>query len=214
MLKFELFMQQTTQKFNHLQVLPMSHFPTNPLKAVSLSLRIHVLRITFLCMAVLFVATPAHAQTVAKDLVVEPITDSPDNAANEAHQQVLEAFQARLPGVPVDSISEGPYPGLYEVITQSQIIYVDEKVQLLFQGEMIDLNSGINLTESRLTGIHMGLINEMGEENMLVYKSEEPSDRSITIFTDINCGYCRRLHAEIRWCKRQIPDVPACRIGK
>jgi len=68
---------------------------------------------------------------------------------------------------------------------------------LLFQGEMINLTDGVNLTEARLSGIHMGLINELGEENMLVYQAENKADRSITVFTDIDCGYCRLLHSEI-----------------
>jgi len=120
-----------------------------------------------------------------------------DTPTDAAHKKVFAAFQARLPGVPIESLSDGPYPGLYEIVTDAQVIYVDEDVSLLFQGDMIDLNSGTNLTEARMSGIHMGLINTMGEENMLVYKSEKPSDRSITVFTDINCGYCRLLHGEI-----------------
>lgn len=136
-------------------------------------------------------AEPAAPETTDK---VAGMIDTP---TDETHKKVFEAFRVRLPGVPIESLSEAPYPGLYEVITDAQVIYVNEDVSLLFQGEMIDLATGINLTETRLTGIHMGLINDLGEENMLVYKSSEPSDRSITVFTDINCGYCRLLHGEI-----------------
>lgn len=116
---------------------------------------------------------------------------------DETHRKVFHAFQARFPALPIDSLSDGPYPGLFEVITDSQIVYVDEGMTLLFQGEMINLTDGINLTEARLAGIHMGLINELGEENMLVYNAQNDADRSITVFTDINCGYCRQLHSEI-----------------
>ena len=145
--------------------------------------------------AVMFFASPLFAQDKAPgEEAVPGMIDSP---TDETHKKVFDAFQARLPGVPVESLSDGPYPGLYEVITGSQVIYVDAAVSLLFQGEVIDLDSGTNLTEARLSGIHMGLINGMGEENMLVYKSDQPSDRTITVFTDINCGYCRKLHEEI-----------------
>lgn len=143
--------------------------------------------------AVLFCASPLFAQ----DTSTAPADGSIDVPTNPAHKKVHEAFVARLPGVPIESLSEGPFPGLYEIVTDSQVIYVDAEVGLLFQGDMIDLDSGTNLTEIRKTGIHMGLINNMGEDNMLVYKSDEPSDRTITVFTDINCGYCRRLHEEI-----------------
>lgn len=147
--------------------------------------------------ALVLCASPVFAQDTSTAPAAEKVAGTADVAMDETIKKVFDAFTARLPGVPIESLSEGPYPGLYEVITDSQVIYVDEEVGLLFQGEVIDLDSGTNLTEVRKTGIHMGLINSMGEENMLVYKADEPTDRSITVFTDINCGYCRKLHEEI-----------------
>jgi len=120
---------------------------------------------------------------------------------DETHLRVYSAFRERLPGVPIESLSDAAMPGLYEVVTNGQVIYVNETLSILFQGEMIDLTNGVNLTQERLTGIHMGLINDMGDAKMLVYpgKTAEGSDkgRTITVFTDINCGYCRMLHSQI-----------------
>lgn len=147
--------------------------------------------------AILLGASPVFAQHATTAAAPESVAGTIESPTDPAHKKVFDAFQARLPGVPIESITEGPYPGIYEIITDSQVIYVDEAVGLLFQGEMIDLNTGTNLTETRRTGLHMGLINSIGEENMLVYKADEPTDRSITVFTDINCGYCRKLHSEI-----------------
>jgi len=135
----------------------------------------------------------------------EPHAKEPQQMAESTdatQQKVFQAFRKRFPDLAIDSIAEGPYPGLYEVITDSQIVYVDEEITLLFQGEMINLTDGVNLTEARLAGIHMGLINDLGEQNMLVYDGVNEggateSDRAITVFTDIDCGYCRLLHSEI-----------------
>jgi len=130
------------------------------------------------------------------ELPMKEIQHMPE-PTDEKHRNVFNAFRERFPSLPIDSIADAPYPGLFEIITDSQIVYVDEGLKLLFQGEMINLDDGINLTEARLAGIHMGLINELGEENMLVYKAANESERTITVFTDINCGYCRLLHSEI-----------------
>jgi len=130
------------------------------------------------------------ADTLPADAVITGVV-------NEDHTEVYEAFLARFPGVPVEAFSTAPFDGLFEVITEGRIIYVDAAMTTLFQGEIIDLETGTNMTESRLSGIHMGLINAMGEDNMLVYKAKEDTGRSITVFTDINCGYCRLLHSEI-----------------
>lgn len=145
------------------------------------------------------VATDAQAAAEAVESVVVEVEDASvqETSVDARHAKVTEAFQVRLPNVPIDSISDAAMPGLYEVVTDSQVIYVNETVTLLFQGEMIDLDRGVNLTETRQSGIHMGLINDLGEDKMLVYKSKTPSDRTVTVFTDINCGYCRKLHAEI-----------------
>lgn len=144
---------------------------------------------------------PAPTEQVAQDnaSAEPPATEIQHMAepSDETHKKVFLAFRERFPALPIDSLSDGPYPGLFEVITDAQVVYVDEDMTLLFQGEMINLADGVNLTEARLAGIHMGLINELGEENMLVYKGANDSDRSITVFTDINCGYCRLLHGEI-----------------
>lgn len=135
---------------------------------------------------------PAHdAATVMPPL---PIMEIPDD---ETLQNVFYAFRERFPSLPLDDISVGPYPGWFEIISDSRLVYVTEDVSLLFQGSIVDLNSGIDLSEARMAGLHMGLINGIGEENMLVYTAEPASDRSITVFTDINCGYCQLLHSQI-----------------
>ncbi len=121
--------------------------------------------------------------------------------SNALAQSTLEDVKARLsenlPGIGITSLQETPVPGLYELVTDGQIYYVDETAEYLVDGSVIRLSDRVNLTDSRLGGIHMSLIKDVGEENMLIYEPETPSTRSITVFTDISCGYCRRLHAEL-----------------
>jgi len=127
----------------------------------------------------------------------EMMQDMMDMPTDETHAGVFKTLRTRLPGMPIQSIADAAFPGLYEVVIGSSIIYVDETVSLLFQGELIDLEQGVNLTESRLTGIRMALISDLSDDKMLIYPSKTDSKRHITVFTDINCGYCRKLHSEI-----------------
>lgn len=117
--------------------------------------------------------------------------------AESTIDEVGERLSDVLPGISVTSLTETPLPGIYELITDGQIYYLDESAEYLIDGSLIQLRDRVNLTDARLGGIHMSLIKEMGEENMLIYEPEQPSTRSITVFTDISCGYCRRLHAEL-----------------
>jgi len=111
--------------------------------------------------------------------------------------EIGERLNKRLPGIDINSLVETQMPGLYEMVSDGRIYYVDESAEYLIDGSLIRLEDRQNLTDQRLGGIHMGLIESVEEKNMLIYEPEEESNRSITVFTDISCGYCRRLHAEL-----------------
>lgn len=121
------------------------------------------------------------------------ISDVPENVLENIRTKLTE----RLPGIGIGSINSTQISGIYELITDGQIYYIDESAEYLLDGSLIQLSDRANLTEARLGGIHMSLIGQISEENMLVYEPEEASTRSITVFTDISCGYCRKLHAEL-----------------
>ncbi len=111
--------------------------------------------------------------------------------------EIGERLNKRLPGIDINSLVETQMPGLYEMVSDGRIYYVDESAEYLIDGSLIRLEDRQNITDQRLGGIHMGLIEAVEEKNMLIYEPEEESNRSITVFTDISCGYCRRLHAEL-----------------
>ncbi len=117
------------------------------------------------------------------------------DASKLAH--LREKLADQLPGMPVDSIVATPIEGVYELITEGQIYYVNDDASFLLTGNMIELATQQNLTELRLGGLHMDLLASIDESNMLIYEPKKDSDRSITVFTDITCGYCRLLHEQI-----------------
>jgi thiol:disulfide interchange protein DsbC len=62
---------------------------------------------------------------------------------------------------------------------------------------MVDVDSNVNVTENRRRGIRARMIDSIPESEMLVYSPKEPAKYTITVFTDIDCGYCRKLHSQI-----------------
>ncbi len=126
-------------------------------------------------------------------------------AADDKDEEFAEfraALSARLPDIKINSVVRSPVEGVYEVISSGQIYYVSEDARFVMDGELIDLQSRVNLTTERLGSIHIGLINAMDESDMLIYEPEGKSgsadeERSITVFTDTSCGYCRKLHEEM-----------------
>lgn len=125
------------------------------------------------------------------------IKKAADNAEDEQIKQLRAQIDEKMPGMPIKSITATPVDGVYELVSDGQIYYINKDASFLLTGNMIDLETEQNLTELRLGGLHMELLADIDESNMLIYEPEEPSDRWITVFTDISCGYCRLLHEQI-----------------
>jgi thiol:disulfide interchange protein DsbC len=68
--------------------------------------------------------------------------------------------------------------------------------RFMIEGDLIDLKTKTNVTEDAKSSIRLTAIDQLGADNMLVYKPKQIKD-TITVITDINCTYCRRLHSEI-----------------
>ena len=110
------------------------------------------------------------------------------------------AIQARLkqvlPEYKIDSITETPVPGVYEVMLGSQVVYISRDGRYMMQGRMIDLETREDLTEPRRSAARKQAVDQVGEDRMVIFSPDKPK-HTVTVFTDIDCGYCRKLHKEI-----------------
>ncbi|MFO1351797.1 MAG: DsbC family protein [Gammaproteobacteria bacterium] len=106
-------------------------------------------------------------------------------------------LQAALGGAKPDSIAETAMPGLYEVTVGTQVLYVSSDGRFAMEGDLIDLNSARNLSEMRRSQLRLDALNGVGENNMVIFSPKSEAKHTITVFTDIDCGYCRKLHKEI-----------------
>lgn len=109
---------------------------------------------------------------------------------------VRQAMAKSIPSVKIDSVKPAEIKGLYEVIVGANIFYVSEDGKYLLQGRLVDVAARKDLTEEKLAGTRRQAIEKMGQENMIVFKPKI-GKYTVTIFTDIDCGYCRKLHSEI-----------------
>ncbi|WJW74755.1 DsbC family protein [Thiohalobacter sp. IOR34] len=116
--------------------------------------------------------------------------------AADAPAVIRDALKRILPDSEPDSIQPSPIEGLYEVAYGPQIVYVSADGRFLMQGNLIDLNSGANLTAHQRSRLLKGELEAIGEDNMVIFPAKSPK-HTITVFTDIDCGYCRKLHSEI-----------------
>ncbi len=118
--------------------------------------------------------------------------------ASEADINELKAALTKsLPQAANATIKETPIDGLYEVMAGSQIMYMTKDARYILEGDLYDMQSRQNITEDARSGLRLNSVNKLGEENMLVYLPKGKVKNTITVFTDIYCPYCRKLHNEM-----------------
>ncbi len=94
--------------------------------------------------------------------------------------------------VQIKSINPSPIPGLYEVIANSSIIYVDAQAKFLIQGSITDLKTGTNLTDAREDEINRIQFSDLPFLDAVKLVRGDGS-RKMAVFADPNCGYCKTL---------------------
>ena len=109
----------------------------------------------------------------------------------------LEARLSDLaPGMKPDHIAETPLAGIYEVRYGSIIVYLSGDGRYMLRGDLMDLETRRNFTEETLNTVRAEAVAALGEENMVVFEPEAVR-HTITVFTDVDCGYCARLHQQM-----------------
>ena len=113
-----------------------------------------------------------------------------------AEKAIREALATLAPGAEVGTISASPIPGYREVVLEGRIIYVSDDGKYLIQGTLFDIAARESLTGASEAVIRKGLLGTLGKDRRIVFAAAQPK-HVITVFTDIDCGYCRRMHEQI-----------------
>lgn len=124
--------------------------------------------------------------------------------APDVEQKLTSSLKAIFPDLKADGVRSTPVEGLYEVQFGPRVFYIDEDGRYLIEGSIFDLQSRQNLTAERQKSLRLAAVNDFGEQNMIVFSPQNPQS-TITVFTDIDCPYCRKMHAQIdEYLKRGI----------
>lgn len=111
-------------------------------------------------------------------------------------ERIRSSLKVLLPGLIPDEIRASPVSNLYEVTFGTRIVYLTEDGRYLVQGKLVDLETRTEITEERLSALKLAAVNAVGEDRMIIYGPQD-AKHTITVFTDIDCGYCRKLHSEM-----------------
>jgi thiol:disulfide interchange protein DsbC len=112
-------------------------------------------------------------------------------------QRLAEA----VPGLTIVDVRPSPIVGVYEVESNNpQVIYISSDGQYFVAGDIYEVREGriSNLAEQRRETNRAQLINSVPEDQMVVFGPKNGDVKAkVTVFTDVDCGYCRKLHLEV-----------------
>lgn len=110
--------------------------------------------------------------------------------------KLKQQLEQTLPGVTIDSLSKVDNTQLYEGVINGEILYFSADGRYVLQGELVSLESRTNLTEQRRVSLRKDIIDGLDEKDMIIFEPEK-TEHTLTVFTDIDCVYCRKMHSEI-----------------
>ncbi len=103
--------------------------------------------------------------------------------------------------VPITSIETTAVPGMLQVTSDLNIFYISQDGRYAFFGDLIDLNKDKkqwSMTEQSMRQLRAKALAAIDPSNMIIYPSTAKKKiGTITVFTDIDCPYCRKMHEHI-----------------
>jgi thiol:disulfide interchange protein DsbC len=132
----------------------------------------------------------AAAQSVGTAAKAAPITAP----AKDARSEILRKFPDAKP----EDIRPSPVSGVFEVSRGADFVYVTADGKYVFAGDLYDLSSDAtaNLSERRRREVRARLLAAVPDSQALVFSPRNPKF-TVTVFTDVDCSYCRKMHSEI-----------------
>lgn len=110
--------------------------------------------------------------------------------------RVRQAIATLAPDAKIESLRPSAMPGVYEAVVGGTEVYVSADGKFLLTGALWDVGAAKNLTEQTRAVRRKDALATIGTEQRIVFAPEQPRHR-ITVFTDLDCGYCRKLHDEV-----------------
>lgn len=113
--------------------------------------------------------------------------------------EVLAAMRQARPDIPFGQIYPSPIDGVYRVPVGNQTLYVSEDGKHFIAGNLIEVTATgfVDPLEVERTEARLELVNSIKVEEQIVYKAKGETRAHINVFTDIDCGYCRKLHRQM-----------------
>ncbi len=123
----------------------------------------------------------------------DPVRTAPVDQSADPRAALLKLLPA---GSKLEDLRPSPIAGIYEFVQGAEVSYLTADGKYFLDGNLYDMKSRENLTEDLRARARLALISTVPESQMLIFGPKNPQ-YTITVFTDIDCPYCRKLHSEM-----------------
>ena len=120
----------------------------------------------------------------------------PAQAAGDVPPALAERLALLIGDRQPDHVVESALPGVYEVRYGSIVVYFSADGRHMLRGDLVDLETGDNVTETARSHARAETVTALGESSMVVF-APETVKHTVTVFTDVDCGYCQRMHRQM-----------------
>lgn len=121
------------------------------------------------------------------------------HADDELQKRLTARIRTVLPDAKVTSVKAAPIAGLYEILIGPSLLYMTEDGKFIVKGDIFDVGAKRNLTMSRRAEARVEGFKSLGKDSMIEFAPENGKvKRTLYVFTDLDCGYCRKLHKDIK----------------
>lgn len=120
--------------------------------------------------------------------------------AEDRAGKLVENLKSLRPDIPIENVASTPIPGIYALeLAGGTVFYGTEDGRYLFAGDLYELREDdlVNLAEAGRTEKRKRLMADVPVKDMIVFSPDGPTRAAINVFTDVDCGYCQKLHQEV-----------------
>ena len=113
---------------------------------------------------------------------------------------VVNKLKPFFPEIKAENISPSQLDGYYEVILTDpfiDVMYISIDGKYVIQGAVTDLELMTNISTNRINSIKLNILESISDSDKIVFKAKEEK-YVINVFTDVDCPYCAKLHANMR----------------
>jgi len=120
--------------------------------------------------------------------------------AADVADKIMAKLRLARPDIPVASVEHSPVEGIYRLdMGRGGVVYASASGDFIFTGKMLGVEPGqfVDVQEVSMRPVRQQKLASVALSDMVVFPAEGERKAFINVFTDVDCGYCRKLHKEI-----------------